>query len=370
MTSTLDVAFARVDYEGYVPTNAVTLTPGMTWNAPAGGISATGTMSRFASGHLSGVATAGGDWSVWNRDMSQLSAVGDGNLSTYQLGPGVVRERLGARLLTGLGPIQLWSTAVGGSVTEPKTTDGLVHVGGGATVAIAPLAVGASVVEHWLGGLRYADAEASARLVAGLFTANGVIGTRTPDGLSGRRTWAHLDVAFDVWRGLALTGTLGTLPRDPTLNTPGVRFAAIGAEIRVPDPPASAGAVRVPLPLTVREALERPPPPLRDADSNGPAASPTTAAGAAIEHQGAGRVLVVITAPGATRVELMGDFTHWEPVALARGHSDEWRATFVVEPGLHRFNVRLNGGSWRAPTGVAQGADDLGGVVGEFVGNQ
>jgi hypothetical protein len=85
------------------------------------------------------------------------------------------------------------------------------------------------------------------------------------------------------------------------------------------------------------------------------------------------RVLV----PGARRVELMGDFTDWTPVALTplgrraggRGSDgdDVWLAELVIAPGVHRVNVRVDGGPWRPPPGLSVVRDEFGGEVGLLV---
>jgi hypothetical protein len=63
------------------------------------------------------------------------------------------------------------------------------------------------------------------------------------------------------------------------------------------------------------------------------------------------------------RVELMGDFTDWSPVALD-AVGDVWRVERAVSPGLHRIALRVDGGEWIAPVNVPHAKDDLGGVVG------
>lgn len=75
------------------------------------------------------------------------------------------------------------------------------------------------------------------------------------------------------------------------------------------------------------------------------------------------RKRIVIRAGGASRVELMGDFTKWAPVALA-AEGDVWRLDRVLTPGLHRIAIRIDGGDWIAPVNLPHATDDLGGVVG------
>jgi hypothetical protein len=74
------------------------------------------------------------------------------------------------------------------------------------------------------------------------------------------------------------------------------------------------------------------------------------------------RVFEIRGVEGA-RVEAMGDFTDWNPVALEKVGS-VWRVERIVSPGLHRIALRIDGGEWIAPVNLPHAADDLGGVVG------
>jgi hypothetical protein len=74
-----------------------------------------------------------------------------------------------------------------------------------------------------------------------------------------------------------------------------------------------------------------------------------------------------VRAAGARSVELMGDFTHWEPITLTPAGGDTWEVTLPIAAGVHRVNVRIDGGAWLVPRGVPAVPDDLGGVVGLLV---
>jgi hypothetical protein len=65
------------------------------------------------------------------------------------------------------------------------------------------------------------------------------------------------------------------------------------------------------------------------------------------------RVDLEITAPNATSVELMGDFTDWQPVTLERSAANgAWRSERAIAPGLHRISLRIDGGPWIAPSNL------------------
>jgi 1,4-alpha-glucan branching enzyme len=88
-----------------------------------------------------------------------------------------------------------------------------------------------------------------------------------------------------------------------------------------------------------------------------------------IQKQQDDDVRLTLYAPGATTLEISGDFTDWRPVALSRrpGKADIWGATFRMSSGVHRINVRRDGGPWMAPAGTTRSTDDYDGEVGVFI---
>ena len=79
------------------------------------------------------------------------------------------------------------------------------------------------------------------------------------------------------------------------------------------------------------------------------------------------RVVLLIDAPRAESVELMGDATDWTVTPLRRMQSGRWRAELKLAPGVHRVTVRADGGAWIAPPGLPIGNDDYGSPVGMIV---
>ncbi len=94
---------------------------------------------------------------------------------------------------------------------------------------------------------------------------------------------------------------------------------------------------------------------------------------AAIDVRSAGfdadtlRVVLIIDAPKAESVELMGDATEWVVTPLSRSKSGRWRAELKLAPGMHRISIRADGGRWIAPPGLPLGNDDYGSEVGVIV---
>jgi len=63
-------------------------------------------------------------------------------------------------------------------------------------------------------------------------------------------------------------------------------------------------------------------------------------------------------------VEVAGDFTDWQPVTLRRTSDNMWESVLHIPSGVHRVNVRIDGGKWIAPVGTARAEDEFGGDVG------
>ncbi|HET7188716.1 MAG TPA: glycogen-binding domain-containing protein [Gemmatimonadaceae bacterium] len=73
-----------------------------------------------------------------------------------------------------------------------------------------------------------------------------------------------------------------------------------------------------------------------------------------------------VRAPTAQSVEVRGDFTDWEPVALTLT-GDVFIGSFVLSPGSHRLVLRVDGGDWRPAANTPAVDDDFGGRVGLLV---
>jgi hypothetical protein len=67
----------------------------------------------------------------------------------------------------------------------------------------------------------------------------------------------------------------------------------------------------------------------------------------------------------ASSVEIMADFTGWEPVALTRANANGvWRVERAIESGPHRIAIRIDGGEWAVPVNLPRVDNGFGGTVG------
>ena len=74
--------------------------------------------------------------------------------------------------------------------------------------------------------------------------------------------------------------------------------------------------------------------------------------------------VITIRADSASTVELMADFTDWEPVALTRVPNGRWSLTRPVAAGVHHVAIRIDGGPWLPPPNLTKAPDDFGGQIG------
>lgn len=82
-----------------------------------------------------------------------------------------------------------------------------------------------------------------------------------------------------------------------------------------------------------------------------------------VERRGDSLHVIAVRVPGASMVELMGDFTAWEPRVLTPSDG-RWQLDWKLTPGVHRVAIRVDGGEWRVPANLPSVADDFGGRVG------
>lgn len=70
---------------------------------------------------------------------------------------------------------------------------------------------------------------------------------------------------------------------------------------------------------------------------------------------------------GAERVEVAGDWNAWVPEPLTRDGSGRWVIPGSLQPGVYRFNLRLDGSRWLVPEEVPSIDDGFGGRVGLLI---
>lgn len=77
-------------------------------------------------------------------------------------------------------------------------------------------------------------------------------------------------------------------------------------------------------------------------------------------------VTVRVRAPASATVELATSHGDWKPIPMTR-EDGVFVARVTLPSGTHRVAIRVNGGAWTAPPGLARVADDFGGTAGILV---
>ena len=239
-----------------------------------------------------------------------------------------------------------WGLWAGGSVGG--AWDGIRHradndIELGGWLRRGQLTAAATVTPNFLGPLRFTDFQAVGRLVRGPLELTAVGGLRAWSRPSAPGSgWAGLTGVYWLREHLAVTAAVGSYPADYAEGNPQGRYVTLGLRLatrRSPRPTSELEGAAV-----LRPSLVRPVVPRFEVTSSSDGA------------------ILTLSAPNAHRVEVMGDFTNWRPVELHR-RENSWSVSLPIPPGVHRFNIRVDGGAWGVPPGVPVLTDDFGGVV-------
>ena len=155
--------------------------------------------------------------------------------------------------------------------------------------------------------------------------------------------WATASATVWLTPRVGLTASTGRALADVLRGVPPVRYASLTLRIGFSDR-GGAAAFR-----STRAAVD---------DDSGPRVGIR-------RGEGDLRVVTVLASADST-VEIVADFTEWEPVSLTRASSSqrEWSIALPVSAGSHRLAVRIDGGAWVVPANLPRVADEFGGQAG------
>jgi hypothetical protein len=155
------------------------------------------------------------------------------------------------------------------------------------------------------------------------------------------RRWSSATATIWLTDRVAFVGGGGRQPALPLRGLPSRTFGMAGLELAFL--PISKGAIPVSLPhaILVKSFEVRP--------------------------GVTGTQKIVIHVGGVETVDVMGDFSDWSPLTLVRRGRDLWELSVPVSPGMHRINVRVDGGPWMAPPGLPTVHGGYGGDVGLMI---
>lgn len=352
-TAAIDLGISRTRYADTLDASAMVVTPYLRLVAPSGTLSATGSYSRFEEGRWSTQGNVSA--SVFTPTVRRFAAE-----ATGAFGGSAHQDRTRTGRVLGMARAHLLGTSrgiwLGAGVG--RMWDGILwrptRLGeGGAWArlagALASLKVAPTVVADTI---EYTDTDFAVAWSGARIDVGGTFGARAGNSLpqlGGRaKTWGSGSATLWLTRMLAVVGSVGTYPSDLTQGFPSGRFATLSLRL-------AARGQRAP---DATEAVA--------VESTANTGS-TTSTGSITDFRharaGANQTLW-FHAPGASSVEVMGDFSNWVPLQLVRTSGGWWTVTLPIRPGMYEMNVRADRGPWEVPPGLVQLTDEFGGSVG------
>ena len=350
-TGTVDLGVSSVRYDGFLRSGAGSVTPALTWERPGAAITARGTYLRFESGRrsLQGLIAASlftpPRWLPhhWRGELS-LSAGG----SSYADFASFWHATGDARVHFVAGGRGAWIGGTGGRTSYGSAPRPVAVAGVGVWARRSWVTVAASATRSLVGDTAYSDVASTIHASRGRVELDGSLAARVSSRGAGHGVYGEASTTLMLGERTALFVSGGRYPTDPVSGSVAGRYASAGLRLRT----------ALPRPRAIRDPL-----PLSRSPANGDGGAGVTAR---LEVQPApdGTVRVVVHAPAAASVEVAGDFTDWQPVTLRRVGEDIWEEVLRIPSGVHRINVRVDGGRWTAPAGMARAQDEFGGEVG------
>ena len=366
VVGTLGAGTGRITYDDTPRMTVVSLTPAVLFEGERTTVSGLASFTRFDGGIWSAQALAAGSRFTEARGLfrGELSAQAEmnshrGTLRTAQAiaqGRGHLVGGGDRGLWLGAGAGHAWRSPAGGALlradvgawaqlggTTLRLTAAHNTVRTSTRIVTAEPNMEANVVDTRSLSLssarvRYVDAEAHLAWARARVAIDAAAGRRMVRDGGHTNTWL-LGGSVMLTERFALVGSTGTSAFDIAQGLPGGRYATIA--LRVTTRPGG--------PLELRSR------------------SRATARGMETWREQDGTVLLVVHAPRARRVELMGDFTDWRPLVMRRETDDHFAARIRIPAGSYRINVRVDGGAWTAPPGTTQVADEYNGAAGLLV---
>ncbi|HEX6631272.1 MAG TPA: glycogen-binding domain-containing protein [Gemmatimonadaceae bacterium] len=365
-SAALDVGAAYTHYDQFLPSALMSASGVVRLETTRSTVGARGALARYESGHVNvqgavAAATYTPPLRGVRAELSGFFSAGYhetiGSSSALQ---GIVRLHVGgfdegAWIGGGLA----WSAldeGLGTGVRQAEAGAWMRLDGVRAGVIVQPM-----LTEHPLVDVtalaRWTHPRGELGVEAGVRAGSLVLGT------SGARSWGTVDGLYRLREQLALVASVGRALADPVTRAVGGSYVTLGLRIE------TRGAVGEP-PRVLLPRVSRPPRVPPGMEGTAPDSVARRAESLAVEELPDGRLRLRFELPGARAAELMGDFTDWQPVPLQRRPDGGWELELSLTPGVHRVNLRTDGGAWRAPPMLTAVPDGFGGQVGLLVVRQ
>lgn len=349
-TGTLDIGVSTVRYDGFLASGAAAVTPAVRWDRPQGWLTARASYLRFESGRRSMQGLVAGSLFTpvaprWRGELAFTAGA-----SRYAEFASFWRAVGEARVHLVSGDRGAW---VGG--TAGRTSFGRApRPVGGATLGVWTQREGvtllASASRLFIGDTAYTDLGSSARARRGPLTLEAALGARVWSRGGGHGVYGEAGATYALGERMAIVVSGGRYPTDAISGSIAGRYLTAG--IRLQSAPRRPFVARDPPTYTPHGG------------SNGHSAAVPELR---VERATPDAVRLIVQASLANAVEIAGDFTDWQPVALQRGADGAWEIVLALSSGLHRIDVRIDGGAWLVPAGTTPMADDFDGAIGIFV---
>lgn len=337
----MDVTGTRIEYDTIPPLNAPSLSGLAEWQQPS--------LYGRVSASVTGFQNAG--WSVQGRGNLAGWMSPFGILSPFRLelsgAVGGARHSSGFDSFVAQGDVRLHVRGrsvgawVGSSLASARNSFDSASVtgfvpGAGAWAQSGSVRAMVSYAHTRVEGDTYPEANLALALTRGPIdlTVYGGLRWSPLAGVGLDERWAGASGAYWLTPNAALIVSGGRYSADLLQGLPEGRFFSIGVRLtprRARRIPASAAAPIVYSPTEARTG------------------------GIAFDVE------------GARRVEIAGDWNGWVPVAMTKDGSGRWLVPMPLEPGVYRFNLRVDGEKWIVPDGVPSVDDGFGGRVGLLI---
>ena len=350
---TLGVGASVVRYDGFLTSSAFVFAPAFRFDSPRLSLAGQGSWTVFESGRGVLQGAAGGSWLAGSSSSWRLELSGSAGASQYAGRNAAGHFLAGARLHVLGTRTGGWFGVNTGASGDPNGAP--VELSAAAWSFRDRLSLVGSVTTTWLGQVRYLDLVGAIRWTGPRMELQVSAGARPwardPEDESDVLTAAYGEITAAVplnrWLAVSLGG--GKYPSDPVRHSLGAAYLSAGFRLR-----AFGRPTRLMPPYTSDVLRGR--------------LVPTEVSGPSLEIVGSEeRRTLRVHAPDASSVELMGDFTDWVPVRLVRVAPGAWEIELAIPAGVHRVNIRVNGGTWTAPGGTRLERTEFGGAVGIIV---
>lgn len=361
----VDLASGNATYDGLPGQTILALSPYVAMQQPRWSLAATGTYTTFDRGGWSGQGSFAGSWftPALGPIVAELSARGDHSARAFGFATGQALGQARAHLY---GPGRgVWLGASAGRAWQGRAQEAVVRTDVGVwarkadtrvTMTLArgttwdsafapgsptgPLASADAFVRRVEAG--FTEATAALEWAQGPAEIASTVARRMVRGSADQMSW---QVSGTYWfsSAVGVIAGAGRYAPDPWLAHPGGRYITLSLRLGVQ--PLVRARMRPRLVPTLTSSM---------------AFFEATAAGP-------GQWLLQVRAPLAQKVEVMGDFTDWQPVTLKPAGDGSWVVLMPLSAGTYRMNLRLDGGAWAVPPGLGVAEDEFSGVVGVLI---